>query len=99
MKRNIRLLGKVLAYMERGRKYVGIMNSLFIFVIFLQSFDMELRFWVYPALLLTALFLYIFVGWVDTVLGIRKMEALDNEENLPMHMEIRDNVRKILSKV
>ena len=92
-------LGRLLAYMERGRKYVGIANSALILAIFLQTAGFDLKIIHYVLLVIAALVMYIAVGFVDTIMGLRKMENLSNEQNSPVHMETLSNTRKILKSI
>jgi len=89
-------LGRMLAYMERGRKYVGIANSALILAIFLQTAGFELEIIHYVLLIIAALVIYVLVGFIDTIMGLRKMENFNNEQNSPIHMETLENTRKIL---
>ena len=91
-------LGRLLAYMERGRKYVGIANSALILAIFLQTAGFELKVIHYVLLIIAALVIYVFVGFIDTVMGLRKMENFSNEQNSPIHMETLNNTRKLLEQ-
>jgi len=88
-------LGRLLAYMERGRKYVGIANSALILAIFLQTAGVELKAIHYVLLVIAALVIYILVGFIDTIMGLRKMENFSNEQNSPVHMETLRNTKKI----
>lgn len=89
-------LGRFLAYIERGRKYVGIANSALILIIFLQTAGFELKILHYVLLVIAAIVLYVMIGFVDTVMGLRRMENLDNEKNNPIRMKIYENTKKIL---
>lgn len=92
-------LGRFLAYMERGRKYVGIANSALILAIFLQTAGFDLAIIHYVLLVIAALVMYIFVGFIDTIMGLRKMENFNNEQNSPIHMETYKNTEEILKKL
>ena len=81
-------LGRLLAYIERGKKYVAIANSALIFIIFLQTAEVNLKIWHYIALPFAAIIMYMVIGFMDTVMGFRKMENLDNEKNGPIHMDM-----------
>ena len=97
--KQMKRLGRFLAYMERGRKYVGIANSALILAIFLQTAGFDLAIVHYVLLIIAALVMYIFVGFIDTVMGLRKMENFSNEQNSPIHMDTYNNTNKILNKL
>ena len=88
-------LGRFIAYMERGRKYVGIANSALILAIFFQTAGFELKIIHYVLLVIAALVIYILVGFVDTIMGLRRMENFNNEQNSPVHMKTLQNTEEI----
>jgi len=88
--------------MERGRKYIGIANSALILAIFLQTAGIELVIIHYVLLVIAALVIYILVGFIDTIMGLRKMENFSNEQNSPVHMGTLHNtneIKKLLKQI
>ncbi len=83
-------IGDWLAYINRARQYIGIVNSSLLLIILLKSFDVVLAWYWYPVLIIGTVLVMLIFGWVDTKLGIRKMEYLSIEKNQPIKM--RDHV-------
>lgn len=92
-------LGRFLAYIERGKKYVAIANSALIFIIFLQTTNIEMKPIYYILLPVAAIIMYVVIGFVDTSLGLRRMENYDNEKNNPIRMKTYKNTKEILKKM
>jgi len=90
--------GRWLAYIRRAQGYISILNSAMILIILLKTFGVSLNWYWYPVIIPVALVGFLVVGFLDTKLGIRRMEMLDNEMNHPTWLEIRDNVRKLVGR-
>ena len=88
-------IGRFLAYINRARQYVGIINSSLLLIILLNTFEIFLKWYWYPILMLSAIVLFFLVGFIDTKLGVRKMEYLDVEKNQPIKMGTFNMVKKI----
>ncbi len=91
----MKTIGRYLAYINRARQYLGILNSSLLLIILLNSFDITLKWFWYPVLIFGAVVIFLIVGFVDTKLGIRKMEYLNVEHNHPIQMEIHKMIKEI----
>jgi len=92
-------LGRMLAYINRAKQYISTVNSLILVILLLKSFDVKLKLYMYPGLILLTIFIFLVIGFIDTKLGIRRMESLDNELNRPVLMEMKDNIRIIMEHI
>jgi len=92
-------IGRFLAYINRARQYIGIINSSLLLVILLKSFDIVLAWYWYPVLIVCTVAVMLVFGFFDTILGFRKMEMLNVEHNHPIQMEIYKMVKEINKKL
>ncbi len=91
-------IGRYLAYINRARQYIGIVNSSLLLIIFLNSFDIILRWYWYPVLVIGAVVLFVIIGFIDIKSGIRAMEMLVTEKNSPIRMEMYKMIKEIHKK-
>lgn len=92
-------IGKYLAYINRARQYIGIINSSLLLILLLKSFGIVLQWWWYPLLVIGTVLVMLVVGFIDTKLGIRKMEYLNIEQNYPLKMEEYKMVKELHKKL
>ncbi len=92
-------IGRYLAYINRARQYIGIVNSSLLLIIFLNSFDIALRWYWYPVLIVGAVVLFVIIGFIDIKSGIRAMEMLVTEKNSPIRMEMYKLIKEIHKKL
>lgn len=94
-----RRIGRWLAYINRARQYIGIVNSSFLIIILLGTYDVKLTWYWYPAMVIVALMMFLIIGFIDTHSGVRKNEIRNMEENSPLHMEMYRDIKKIKEKL
>jgi hypothetical protein len=102
MKKNklMRTLVRIKIYFDRSRAYMSYVQLFMIGVVFVDAVPF-LSEWAAAKPLLTyggcgvlTLAMAWFFGWLDTKLGVRKQEFLDNSEENPLLMEILHHVKK-----
>ncbi len=94
-------------YIDRARMYIGYINFLMIIFLFVDSLKRyEFAQAIVPnsstgILLMLPFFilLSLFLGYLDTKLGIRSEEAKQNTMNNPVMMEINERLKKIEEKL
>jgi len=91
-------IGRWIAYINRARQYIGIINSSVLLIILLNSFDVTLKWYWYIAIIPSTMFLFVLAGYVETKLGLRSMEIMNIEENSPLHMESFQLIKDIKNK-
>jgi len=107
MKFNKKRLIWLKVYIDRARMYVGYINFLMLGFVFLHTLEKEK--WVqvifenpfitYPIIILSTLLIFVFIGFLDTKLGLRR-EELENISNAnPVVRELLESVREIKEKV
>jgi len=92
-------IGRYLAHINRARQYIGIVNSSLLLIILLNSFDIFLKWYWYPVLIVGAVILFVIIGFIDTKLGIRAMEMLVTEKHSPIRMEMYKMIKEIHKKL
>jgi uncharacterized membrane protein len=94
-------------YIDRARMYVGYINFLMIGFVFLHTFEnkrwvqviFENSFYTYPLIIVFTLLIFLFIGFLDTKLGLRR-EELENISNAnPVVRELLDSIREIKERV
>jgi hypothetical protein len=89
----IKLLVKMKIYLDRSRGYVSLIQSLMIAGMFVKLFGLPNK-WLIPFIILFAT-LAIFVGFLDTKLGVRAEEMRNNSMENPVLKEILKKVREL----
>ena len=92
-------IGRYLAYINRTRQYQGIIAFVVYTVLLLGNFDVHLKWYMYILLIPGIIFLSVLWGFIDTKLGIRKMEYYDIEKNQPIRMEMYEMVKRIYKDI
>jgi len=90
-------------YLDRARMYIGYISFLMIGFVFLNSFqDKEIKgvlaehkWWIYPLVMVLFIGLSLVLGWLDTVLGMRKEEMRNYSEQNPVMMEMIEALNEI----
>jgi hypothetical protein len=93
-------------YLDRARMYIGYINFVMIAFVFLNSFQSESireildsnKWLVYPSIMILFVVVSLFLGRMDTKLGMRKEELRNHASENPVTMEILELVREIKSK-
>ena len=92
-------LGRWLAYIQRAKQHASTVNAALLFIILLQTSGVGINLWLYFVIVIATVLLFVVVGYVDTKIGIRKMEQLDHSLNNPVLMEILEDCKYIKSKL
>ena len=81
-------------YTDRARWYVGYVQLLLMFAVWLKTYEVKLDWWHYPILLLGIIFGFILFGFLETKLGILQEEQNKYAEQNPVLMEILRELKK-----
>ena len=90
-------------YIDRARMYIGYISFLMIGFVFLNSFQSEeIRHFldqnkliIYPVILILFIVVSLFLGRLDTKLGMRREEMRNQATENPVTMEILNSLREI----
>lgn len=93
-------------YIDRARMYIGYISFIMIVFVFLNSFqDDNIRHLlddnkliVYPSVLILFVIISLFLGRLDTKLGMRKEEMRNHASENPVIMEILHSLQDIKEK-
>ena len=94
-------------YIDRARMYIGYINFLMIGFVFLHTFENEEwaqvifknSFYTYPLIVISTLLIFLFIGFLDTKLGLRREELKNISNANPVVRELLDSIREIKEKV
>ena len=92
-------IGRFLAYINRARQYVGILQSLLVLSIFAKLFELNLKWWGYLCIIPITIVGYLVIGFADTRWGFRKWEIMNIEENSPIRMQDHKRIKEIHDKI
>jgi hypothetical protein len=90
-------------YIDRARMYIGYISFIMLGFVFLNSFQSnEIRsyldqnkLWIYPAIMVVFVIVSLFLGRMDTKLGMRREEMRNQAAENPVTMEILNALREI----
>lgn len=90
-------------YIDRARMYIGYISFIMIAFVFLNSFQSQQirnfldnnKILVYPSIMLLFLVVSLFLGRLDTKLGMRKEELRNMATENPVTMEILNSLKDI----
>lgn len=94
-KKTFKIIGICKAYAVRAQSYISILNSAMIFIVLLKSFDITLRWYWWPLMIIIAIVIFLIIGMIDTELGIRSAEIENNATNNPVLMRMDKNIKSI----
>ncbi len=90
-------------YLDRARMYIGYINFIMLIFVFLNSFKHDgirnildgNKLLVYPLIMILFIVISLFLGRLDTKLGMRKEELRNHATANPVTMEILNSLREI----
>jgi hypothetical protein len=90
-------------YFDRARMYIGYISFIMIAFVFLNSFQNEEirkfldenKFILYPLIMILFIVVSLFLGRLDTKLGMRKEELRNQSKENPVMMEILNSLEEI----
>ena len=90
-------------YIDRARMYIGYISFIMIAFVFLNSFKSEYirefldenKLIIYPAIMILFVVISLFLGRLDTKLGMRKEELRNMANENPVTMEILESLKEI----
>ena len=94
-------------YFDRARMYLGYINFVMLAYVFLNSIEMteirsvldEYKLLIYPAVMIIFVLISLWLGFMDTKLGMRQEELRNYAASNPVMMEILDSVNELKSKL
>lgn len=94
-------------YLDRARMYLGYINFFMLNLVLINSLDNpalkgfieEHKWLLVPALFVVFTLLLIFIGYLDTRLGLRQEEMRNNSMNNPVLMDLVNSVNEIKREV
>lgn len=90
-------------YIDRARMYIGYISFVMLGFVFLNSFQSDgirsyldhNKLWIYPAIMVLFVVVSLFLGRLDTKLGMRREEMRNQANENPVTMEILSSLREI----
>ncbi|MFB6319664.1 hypothetical protein [Saccharicrinis sp. FJH54] len=90
-------------YIDRARMYIGYISFIMLGFVFLNSFQNDSirtyldqnKLWVYPVIMVLFVVVSLFLGRLDTKLGMRREEMRNQAAENPVTMEILNSLREI----
>ncbi|MFC1730685.1 hypothetical protein ACFL6I_10165 [candidate division KSB1 bacterium] len=90
-------------YLDRARMYIGYISFVMIAFVFLNSFQSqnirqildENKLLIYPSIMILFIVISLFLGRLDTKLGMRKEELRNISTENPVMMEILESLNEI----
>jgi len=90
-------------YIDRARMYIGYISFIMLGFVFLNSFQNDSirtyldhnKLWIYPVIMVAFVIVSLFLGRMDTKLGMRREEMRNQAAENPITMEILNSLREI----